>query len=658
MNGETLSRVLQVFRQSPLSPRVIYVIYDAQQHTAAAGQVIHTQMISGADEGKSKLPHTTGAKKDTTVADLAGIGIAFGRNDSEDETSALFILLVHPNGPAARTGHLEAMQELISVDAWPVYRQDLATIAQHVRGPVGTHVILEVLTLASKGRQILKVAVAREHTTYSGPTAPVPCQGGPSDPSSRLAEAEADTRAALVAQIPQVLASDTTASCVLQGLLDKRDLKEATALEEEAAVLEEAEELLQQAKQGSTCTTAPVGTFRKDDLPEATQERSEAVNHFSRALSVEMTPLYRGQRLIIESLSSCSPKASCGIPSPPEEATVLEQACTLTQVAKMTDMAETAGIGIRFGRNEDGLETSAVFILFVHPNGPAAQTGHFEPMQELISVDGWPVCGHDLATIAQHVKGPVGTHVILEVLTLASKGRQTLKVAVAREHTAYSGPTDPIPFQGRPLDPSERVAEAEADTRAALDVQIPQVLSSDTPVSCVLLRLLEERDLKEASVFELDEAMVSLILPPIPEDAPSRACSDASQACTLTQVANLPSLAGIAGIGIRFGYSEDDSESSPVFILVVHPNGPAARTGHLEPMQELISVDGWSVYGQDLATIAQHVRGPVGTHVILEVLTLASKGRQTLKVAVAREHTPGVTPHLLPTSVLVPPSQL
>ena len=45
MNGETLSRVLQVFRQSPLSPRVIYVIYDAQQHTAAASQVIHTQMI-------------------------------------------------------------------------------------------------------------------------------------------------------------------------------------------------------------------------------------------------------------------------------------------------------------------------------------------------------------------------------------------------------------------------------------------------------------------------------------------------------------------------------------------------------------------------------------------------------------------------------------
>jgi hypothetical protein len=183
------------------------------------------------------------------------------------------------------------------------------------------------------------------------------------------------------------------------------------------------------------------------------------------------------------------------------------------------------------------------------------------------------------------------------------------------------------------------VAEAEADTRAALDVQIPQVLSSDTTASSVLPRLLEKRDLKEASVFELEQAMVSLVLPPIPEDAPSRACSGVSQACTLTQDANVADMPVTAGVGIRFGYNEDDSETSAVFILVVHPNGPAARTGHLEPMQELISVDAWPVCGQDLATIARHVRGPVGTHIILEVLTLASKGRQTLKVAVTREHT-------------------
>ncbi len=517
-------------------------------------------------------------KKD---ADLAGIGIAFGRDKNKSETSALFILLVHPNGPAARTGHLEPMQEIISVDAWPVYGQDLATIAQHVRGPAGTHVILEVLTLASKGHQTLQVVVEREHAAYCSPTAPVPFQGRPLDPSHLVAEVEADTRAALVAQIPQVMASDTTASCVHPRLLNVRDLVEETECElEEAAVLHQA----------STYTSATVGTFRKDDVPEATKESLEAVNHFSRALSVEI-----GQELIIESLSSCSPKASCGIPSPPEEATVLEQACTVTQVEKMTGMEGTAGIGIRFGCNEDGSETSAVFILFVHPNGPAARTGHFEAMQELISVDDWPVCGHDLATIAQHVRGPVGTHVILEVLTLASKGRQTLQVAVAREHTACSGPTDPLPFKKRP-------AEAETDTRAALDVQIPQLLTSNTTASCVLPGLLDETDLEETTALE-------------------------------------PDMAGTGGIGIRFGRNEDGSETSAMFILLVHPNGPAARTGHFEPMQELISVDGWSVCGQDLATIVQHVRGPVGTHVILEVLTLASKGRQTLKVAVAREHT-------------------
>jgi len=99
--------------------------------------------------------------------DLAGIGISFGRNDDDPETSAVFILLLRPKGPAARTGHLEPMQEIISVDGWPVYGQDIATIAQHVRGPAGTHVILEVLTLPSKGRQTLKVEVARQHMSNS-----------------------------------------------------------------------------------------------------------------------------------------------------------------------------------------------------------------------------------------------------------------------------------------------------------------------------------------------------------------------------------------------------------------------------------------------------------------------------------------------------------
>jgi len=71
-----------------------------------------------------------------------------------------------------------------------------------------------------------------------------------------VADTEADTRAALVAQIPQVLAADTTASCVHPRLLRERDEEEAMAFElEEAAVLEQA----------STFTPATVGAFRKDD---------------------------------------------------------------------------------------------------------------------------------------------------------------------------------------------------------------------------------------------------------------------------------------------------------------------------------------------------------------------------------------------------------
>ena len=63
--------------------------------------------------------------------------------------------------------------------------------------------------------------------------------------------------------------------------------------------------------------------------------------------------------------------------------------------------------------------------------------------------------------------------------------------------------------------------------------------------------------------------------------------------------------------------------ASAVFILAVHPTGPAGRSGKLEGMQELISVDGWSVYGQDLATITQHVVGEPGSLVVLEVPTLS-----------------------------------
>ena len=124
---------------------------------------------------------------------------------------------------------------------------------------------------------------------------------------------------------------------------------------------------------------------------------------------------------------------------------------------RQTDLT---GIGISFGRNDDDSETSAVFILLLRPNGPAARTGHLEPMQELVSVDGWPVYGQDIATIAQHVRGPAGTHVILEVLT--NRG-QTLKVEVARQHMANSRVGSPRKLESEALQPSSAICAYRDD---------------------------------------------------------------------------------------------------------------------------------------------------------------------------------------------------
>ena len=81
-----------------------------------------------------------------TPAVSAGIGIAFGRTDQSDQNSALFILQLNPNGPAARTGRLEPMQELISIDDWPVHGQDIPTVTQRFEGIAGTPVTLQVFS--------------------------------------------------------------------------------------------------------------------------------------------------------------------------------------------------------------------------------------------------------------------------------------------------------------------------------------------------------------------------------------------------------------------------------------------------------------------------------------------------------------------------------
>lgn len=74
-----------------------------------------------------------------------------------------------------------------------------------------------------------------------------------------------------------------------------------------------------------------------------------------------------------------------------------------------------------------------------------------------------------------------------------------------------------------------------------------------------------------------------------------------------------------ASIGITCGRTDNRDFAGAVYILAIHPNGPAGKKGVLEPMQELISVDGWSVVGQSMDAITQRVVGPAGSIVSLEV---------------------------------------
>jgi hypothetical protein len=91
-----------------------------------------------------------------SVCSQAGIGIVFGRgryqpapseytwNDPSDQTGSLFIMALDPNGPAAKSGRLEPMQELIAIDGWSVDGQAIDTVSQRIRGKAGTPVTLQV----------------------------------------------------------------------------------------------------------------------------------------------------------------------------------------------------------------------------------------------------------------------------------------------------------------------------------------------------------------------------------------------------------------------------------------------------------------------------------------------------------------------------------
>ena len=106
-----------------------------------------------------------------------------------------------------------------------------------------------------------------------------------------------------------------------------------------------------------------------------------------------------------------------------------------------------------------------------------------------------------------------------------------------------------------------------------------------------------------------------------------------------------------ASMGISLGRTDNNDVNGPVFILAIHPHGPAGRkhnpTSTLEPMQELLSVDGWSVQGQTMASISSQCAGDVGTRAVLEVRAAPSQGGQIFRVEIQRAQTPfdlGVPP--------------
>ena len=99
-----------------------------------------------------------------------------------------------------------------------------------------------------------------------------------------------------------------------------------------------------------------------------------------------------------------------------------------------------------------------------------------------------------------------------------------------------------------------------------------------------------------------------------------------SQETVMTPTGFQPTSKAKAGIGITSGRINNNDLSGAVYILAVHPNGAAARMGKLEPMQELVSVDGWPVLGQPMHVITERVIGIVGTVVTLEVYICSCLG--------------------------------
>lgn len=84
-------------------------------------------------------------------------------------------------------------------------------------------------------------------------------------------------------------------------------------------------------------------------------------------------------------------------------------------------------------------------------------------------------------------------------------------------------------------------------------------------------------------------------------------------------------------------------------IVIVTPlDGTPAQRAHLKPGDVILKVNGKKVTGKPLGEVVDHIRGPVGTHVVLEILNPHTGKKRTVNLIRAKIPIHTVTWHMLP----------